>query len=123
MATQRQQSGNRGGNNNNGRPAEQSTKGKPPVHEIRIGRLRVSIWEQQGEQGAKWYSTTLTRSYKDGQNNWKTATSYGRDDLLVAGELLRQAFLWVARENGGAASNVNSGNGDNHDEGNGGGEY
>ncbi len=40
---------------------------------------------------------TLTRSYKDG-DEWKSASSFGRDDLLVLGEVTRMAFYWIHRQ-------------------------
>ncbi len=69
-----------------------------PAHEIRIGRVRATVWANQHEKQGTWYSVTLTRSYKDAQGQWQTANSFGRDDLLVLGEICRQAFLWIHRQ-------------------------
>jgi hypothetical protein len=44
---------------------------------------------------------TLSRSYKDGQGQWHSAASFGRDDLLVVGELARLAFHWIAEQSSG----------------------
>ncbi len=102
---------------NGGQPPPPS--GKPerqrPAHEVRIGRLRATIWANQHPEQGTWYSITLTRSYKDAQGQWKTAQSFGRDDLLVVGEICRQTFHWVHRQyqgqqqNGGAAEQVPDG--------------
>jgi hypothetical protein len=70
---------------------------KPPVHEVRIGRIRATVWENIDDQGNPWYSVTFSRSYKQG-DEWKTASSYGRDDLLVVAEVARLAFLFVAAQ-------------------------
>lgn len=72
----------------------------PPAHECRIGRLKVTVWANHSEKEGVWYSVNLTRSYRDGEGNWKQATSLGRDDLLPAGELLRLAYLWIAQQKG-----------------------
>ncbi len=37
----------------------------------------------------------------DEQSHWKTASSFGRDDLLVVSEVCRMAFHWINREYGG----------------------
>jgi hypothetical protein len=78
---------------------EQETR-KPPVHECRIGRIKGVIWENQSQKEGVWYSVTLTRNYKDGQGQWKSATSYGRDDCLVIAEVARLCWLWIAQQNG-----------------------
>ena len=54
-----------------------------PVHEIRLGRIKATIWPVEGQNG-RFFNTTIVRLYKDG-TTWKESTSYGRDDLpLVA---------------------------------------
>jgi hypothetical protein len=64
------------------------------------GRLRVVIWENESKEG-KWYSMTLTRSYKDGKGNWQQAATLGRDDALAASELLRLAYHKILELSGG----------------------
>ncbi len=85
---------------NGGAPAP-VPKREPPVHEIRLGRLRASIWRNEHSQEGVWYSVTLTRGYKDAQGQWHSASSFGRDDLLVVGELARLAFHWIAEKSRG----------------------
>ena len=84
-------------------PQEQPQQGnggrKPPVHEVRIGRIRGVVWCNSGKEG-DWYSVNITRSYKDGENNWKQATSYGVLDLLVVAEVARLCWLFIAQQNG-----------------------
>ena len=50
-----------------------------PVEEIRLGRVKAAIWEDQTENGPPHYAT-VSRLYKDG-GEWKTADSFGRDGL------------------------------------------
>jgi hypothetical protein len=83
---------------NRGNQRQQSDR-DPPAKEIRIGLLKATIWANKKDDG-KWYSVTLSRSYKDGDDQWKTSHSFGKDDLLVASQLLQQAFLWIAKESG-----------------------
>lgn len=80
-------------------PTDQPRQGKPPVHEVRIGRVRCTIWENEDPERGPWFSATFTRSYKQG-DEWKTAQSFGRDDMLVVAEVARLAFLWIAIQQG-----------------------
>ena len=53
-------------------PASQKPDRAGPAHEVRIGRLRATIWQNHHETQGAWYSITLTRSYKDGQGQWQS---------------------------------------------------
>src|SRR5207253_9594007 len=56
-----------------------------PAHEIRLGRIKATIWANQGDNGP-WYNVKLSRSYKDGEE-WKSTTSFGRDELLTVAKV------------------------------------
>ena len=73
---------------------------QPPAATLMAGRLRVVIWENESKEG-KWFSMTLTRSYKDSKGNWQQATTLGRDDALTASELLRLAYHKIIELSGG----------------------
>ncbi|MBX9584728.1 MAG: hypothetical protein K2X87_30865 [Gemmataceae bacterium] len=92
---------NGGGTDNSTPPApEPNGSGgtrKPPAHEVRLGRIRATVWENVSENGEAWFSVTVSRSYKQG-DEWRTANSYGRYDLLVVSECCRLAFLWVVSQ-------------------------
>src|SRR5215468_7166525 len=79
-------------------PAPEPTGGNKPVYEIRMGRIRVSVWKNTNSKQETWFSCVLTRGYKDAQGEWKNSHSLGLDDLLVAGEVLKQAALWIYAE-------------------------
>lgn len=85
--------------------AQQKTKSKP-VHEIRLGRIRAAIWENETQNGTR-HNVTVSRLYKDG-DDWKDSSSFGRDDLPLVGKVLDRAHSWIFAQNGGASS----GNGD-----------
>jgi hypothetical protein len=61
-----------------------------PLFETRMGRIRVTCWKNVTKEGTEWPSFTATRSYKDG-DTWKSATSFGQDDLLVLASCLQRA--------------------------------
>lgn len=77
---------------------EGSSDRQPPAHEVRLGKIRASIWANSHPAEGTWYSVSLTRRYRDKTGNWQSASSLGRDDLLVAGEALRQAYCWVVAQ-------------------------
>jgi hypothetical protein len=68
---------------------EQQQSGNRPVDKVRIGNISASIWRNSGEKG-DFYTVTLERSYKDGEN-WKSTHTLGRDDLLEAAKVLDRA--------------------------------
>ena len=96
-----------------------STKSKPkeaknrPVHEIRFGRIRAAIWQNETEVGTR-HNVTISRLYKDG-DDWKDSTSFGRDDLPLVAKVCDQAHTWIF-EHGSEKSNGN-GQGENGDQG------
>lgn len=65
-----------------------------PVHEIRVGRVKAAIWENEVDEGAKRHNVTFSRLYKDG-DEWKDSTSLGRDDLLLLAKVADQAHTWI----------------------------
>ena len=106
-------------NNNPPQQGQQRQGGEraKPAHQVRIGRIQGTVWKNDGKEGA-WYSVSITRSYKDGQNNWKQAATFGKDDLLVVAEVSRLCWLFIAQQNG---SKLDGGNG-HDDDGNTGGD-
>ncbi len=69
--------------------------GNRPVVKFRHGGIELAVWPNQTESGTI-YNTTITNSYKDDQSGeWKTTSSFSPTDLLVVGELGRQAFAKI----------------------------
>ena len=52
-----------------------------PVDEIRIGRVKATIWRNGTDEQPR-HNVTFSRLYKDG-DQWKSTHSFGRNDLLV----------------------------------------
>ena len=72
--------------------ATQPTRARP-VHEVRLGAIRASIWANETENGIR-HNVTFDRTYRDGET-WKSTTSFGRDDLLVLAKAADQAHTWI----------------------------
>ena len=74
-----------------------SANTKKPVHEVRMGRVRAAIWENETINGTM-HNVTLTRLYKDDKDNWADSTSFGRDDLPLLAKVADQAHTWIFDE-------------------------
>ncbi len=62
-----------------------------PVAEVRVGAVKAAIWSNQTESGVVRHNVTFSRIYKDAEGNWKSTSSFGRDDLLVVAKVADQA--------------------------------
>jgi hypothetical protein len=76
---------------------QQSAKQKP-AHEIRLGRIKATIWENQTESGIR-HNVTLSRIYKEGEE-WKQSTSFGRDDLPLVAKVADLVHTWIYEQAG-----------------------
>ena len=71
------------------------TKQKP-IHEIRLGRVRATIWENSGEKGI-YPKVTFSKLYKK-DDKWQDTASFGREDLLLLAEVARQTAYLLHKE-------------------------
>ena len=69
-----------------------------PAHEIRLGRIKATIWENESEQGTR-YNVTVNRLYKDG-DEWKQTASFGREDLPLVAKVVDMAHSWTYEQAG-----------------------
>ena len=69
------------------------TNNPKPVHEIRFGAIKASIWENQTESGVR-HNVTLSRLYRDG-DSWKRSEAFGRDDLPLVVKVADLAHTWI----------------------------
>ena len=76
--------------------AKQQKEKQKPAHEIRIGRIKATIWANQTTDDRTFHSVVLCRIYKDKDDDqWKSTDSFGRDDLLVLAKVADQAHSWI----------------------------
>lgn len=91
-----------------------ATKSAPkktrPVQEIRLGRIRAAIWENETQNGTR-HNVTISRIYKDG-DDWKDTGSFGRDDLLLVGKVMDRAHSWIFAHSATSSQQNGSDNGD-----------
>ena len=77
------------------------TQSKKPVHEIRMGRIKAAIWQNDTENGPR-HNVTISRLYKDGEV-WKDSNSFGRDDLPLIAKVSDLAHCWIFQATGALA--------------------
>ena len=82
-------------------PKQKEKSKVKPVHEIRLGRIKAAIWENETQNGAR-HNVTLTRLYKDG-DKWKDSGSFGRDDLPLVAKVADLAHSWIFAQASAAA--------------------
>jgi len=69
---------------------------KRPVHEVRMGRVRAAIWENDTQNGTR-HNVTFTRLYRDG-DKWKDSSSFGRDDLPLLAKVADRVHTWIYQQ-------------------------
>ena len=74
--------------------AKQQESRPKPVHEIRMGKVKAAIWANETESGAVRHNVTFSRIYKEGAE-WKTSTSFGRDELPLVVKVADLAHDWI----------------------------
>ena len=65
-----------------------------PVHEIRKGDIRATIWFSQAVGRRGWYSVTITRLYARGYELQNTH-SFRYEDLMKVRKVARRAHFWI----------------------------
>lgn len=67
-----------------------------PIHTIRDGACKVSIWQNPKSEGnGYWYEVTPGRTYTDASDQAKTANSFSNGDILKTAQLLEEAYRWI----------------------------
>jgi hypothetical protein len=80
---------------------------KKPIHEVRLGRIKAAIWENDTQNGTL-HNVTLSRLYKDG-DQWKDSTSFGRDDLPLVAKVVDLCHTWIFQQKREDNGNGNGG--------------
>jgi hypothetical protein len=77
-----------------------------PVHEIRMGTVKATVWANELPGAGTVYTTTTTKLYKVG-DTWKEGNSYSRDELLLLAEVCRAVFVFIVSQQGGVVEQRN----------------
>lgn len=81
--------------NGNGNGQQQGSNNRP-AQTFRYGAIKCVIWRNEGRNGP-FYSTVITRSYKDGED-WKESSSFGQEDLPTVAKAALDAHSWVQEQ-------------------------
>jgi hypothetical protein len=76
---------------------EKDDMAKKPVHEIRLGRVKAAIWENETQNGSL-HNVTFSRLYKDDEDQWNDSTSFGRDDLPLLVKVADMVHTWIFQQ-------------------------
>ena len=68
-----------------------------PIHEIRLGAIRAAIWKNETTHGPR-LNASFSRLFKDGEE-WKSTTSFGRDDLLLLAKVADEVHSFIHHHN------------------------
>jgi hypothetical protein len=66
-----------------------------PVKKVKVGAVEVAVWENQSKEGNKFFTTSMERNYKDGEE-WKKTSSLRENDLPKAILALQKAFEFTS---------------------------
>lgn len=69
-----------------------------PVHEIRNGSLKATIWLNSANSGKEFYTTTFTRSYRTSEGEWRDSSQMNSSDLLLLSKMAELAHQWIATQ-------------------------
>lgn len=54
-----------------------------PIDHIRFGSVQAAIWRNVDGEGRVRYGVTVEKRYVNGDGEWHSTNSFGRDDLPV----------------------------------------
>lgn len=69
-----------------------------PIKSVKLGGIEVAIWENASKEGNKFFTTTIERNYKNGED-WKKTNSLRNEDLPKAILALQEAYHFVSLKN------------------------
>jgi len=87
-----------GGNKMDEKQNEEKTM---PEHKIRFGCIKATIWKniiKSGKQEIEVLNTSIEKSYKDSDDNWKTTNSYNVNDLPKLIAAATEAYIKITKK-------------------------
>ena len=81
---------------------------KAPIHTIRFGLIKASIWRNQTKAGDR-HVVTVVRLFRNG-DVWQESTRFGRDDLPLVSKVTDLAHTWIHQEGGAGEQKRRNGN-------------
>ena len=66
-----------------------------PIAKFRAGQVSAALWENEIQTGGRTVTilkATIQRRYRDTDGNWKSSTSFSRNEIPLAVHCLQKAF-------------------------------
>jgi len=63
------------------------------VHEIRLGPIRASVWQEMSADGPR-HTVTIARLETE-DDHFRLSSRFERDDLPLVAEVMDLAHLWI----------------------------
>ena len=83
--------------NSNGQNGQNGQNGgNKPANTARYGAIKCTIWRNDSRNGP-FFSTVITRSYKDGEE-WRESPSFGQEDLPTLAKAALDAHSWIREQ-------------------------
>jgi hypothetical protein len=70
---------------------------RSPDYKVQYGRVQAAVWKRDFDERTS-FSVSLTRSYRDKQEQWQRTTNLDEEDLLPAAKALDDAYTWIQRQ-------------------------
>ena len=71
-----------------------------PVATFRAGRgISAAVFPRKSEKGASYFPVSVQKRYKDKTGEWKTSTSFLKDELPALRHVTDQAYGYVVENN------------------------
>lgn len=65
-----------------------------PVYEVKIGRVRGTVWANESENGT-WYAVAFSKLYKDRDDKWQDSVYFSKEDLPLLIKAADQLHTWL----------------------------
>lgn len=69
-----------------------------PAFKFKIGLITATIWDNEG-----FFSVDISRSYKNGEGDWRTTSAFSHNDLLNVAKCAERAENWISRKQASAS--------------------
>ncbi|WP_425079899.1 hypothetical protein [Ruegeria denitrificans] len=69
-----------------------------PAFKFKIGLITATIWDNDG-----FFSVDISRSYKNGEGDWRTTSAFSHNDLLNVSKCAERAENWISRKQAAAS--------------------
>ena len=66
-----------------------------PIETKRAGAVKAAIWENQNDKNQSYHVVVISRTYRDGQGDWKETSQLFAEHLPLARLVSDQAFAYI----------------------------